>query len=60
MAKERLLFIPRVALALETKKRLFRKDMGSLTCLRAHPKKVQEHTCLILRFNTLFDQRFYM
>ena len=47
--KEKVLIIHRVALTLETKWKPSRKDMCSLTCLRAHLNKIQEHVVLILK-----------
>ena len=47
--KEKVLIIHRVALILETKWKSSRKDMCSLTCLRAHLNKIQEHVVLILK-----------
>ena len=47
-------------LALETKERVARKDMGSVTYLTAYLKKIQEHLVLIvliLRLNILLNER---
>ena len=58
--KKKKLIINPVALALETKLRLFRKAMCSLTFLRAHLNKIQEHLVLIFRLSMLLDQRLEM
>ena len=55
--KKTVLIIHRVALALETKLRLPRNNISSLTCLRAHLEKIQENLILILCFSMLLDQQ---
>ena len=52
--KKKVLIIHHATLALETKSR---KDMGSLTCLRAYLNKIQENLVLILHLSMVLNQR---